>query len=124
MDRDSVAQIYCHPYDFDPGERYYVVPDAGALMSPLLWVGRRRMFRRMDAWLANPGAPLAERVTELLALGALPTVSQPESSAAFEPIGPAEAAPEASSAPAASPDSHASPTDPSEVRCPASPTQE
>lgn len=112
MDRDSVAQVYCHPYDFDPGERYYVVPDAGALMSPLLWVGRRRMFRRMDAWLANAGDPLAERVAALLAAGTLPVVSRPDSSAAFAPIGAHRELPPAS------------PLVSGEVISPASPTQE
>lgn len=126
MDRDSVAQIYCHPYDFDPGERYYVVEDAGPLMSPLLWIGRRRMFRRVDAWLKNAGPPLAERVDELRALGALPIVSRPESSAAFEPINPIDAGSAARPTTPAptSAESIASPDDPSELRFPASPTQE
>jgi len=41
------AVIYCHPYDFDRGEPFWWVADVGAL-SPLLWVGRRGLARKLE----------------------------------------------------------------------------
>ena len=40
--------IYCHPYDFDPDEPFWVVPEAGRLGSRLLWYNRRRTFAKVD----------------------------------------------------------------------------
>jgi polysaccharide deacetylase family protein (PEP-CTERM system associated) len=69
--RDQLLWTYCHPYDFDPDEPYWVVPEAGRLGSRLLWYNRRRTFDKIDALLRDGAAPpLAERVA---ALGSLPT---------------------------------------------------
>lgn len=58
----EVPWTYTHPYDFDPGEPYWPVPDAGR-MARLLWVGRRRMFAKVGRVLARgAGPPLGERV--------------------------------------------------------------
>lgn len=54
---------YCHPYDFDPGEVPWVVPDSGRLGSKLLWLNRKLMFRRMEQLFAlGVGAPLRDRI--------------------------------------------------------------
>ena len=64
--RDQLLWIYCHPYDFDPGEEFWVVPDAGRLGSRLLWYNRRRTFAKIEAMLhGRAGPPLAERLTEV-----------------------------------------------------------
>ncbi len=47
---------YCHPYDFDPGERFWWVPDAGR-MAPLLWIGRRTMFDKLEHLFASGAGP-------------------------------------------------------------------
>ena len=62
--RDQLLWIYCHPYDFDPDEAFWVVPDAGRLGSRLLWYNRRRTFAKIEAMLARPcrRPPLAERL--------------------------------------------------------------
>jgi len=55
---------YTHPYDFDPGEQKWKVPDAGRLY-PLLWVGRKGLFSKLDRLLARgaaAGPPLGERM--------------------------------------------------------------
>ncbi|MFN8037865.1 MAG: polysaccharide deacetylase family protein [Acidimicrobiales bacterium] len=63
-DLGPVPWTYCHPYDFDPGERFWWVPDAGR-MAPLLWVGRRRMETKIRRLLATgAGAPLRDRLDE------------------------------------------------------------
>jgi len=62
----TVKWIYLHPYDFDPGEKFYVVRDANPLASPLQWVNRRRVRARLvDLLGSSPGAPLGERIADL-----------------------------------------------------------
>jgi polysaccharide deacetylase family protein (PEP-CTERM system associated) len=64
--REQLLWIYCHPYDFDPGEEFWVVPDAGRLGSRLLWYNRRRTFAKIEAMLrGRAGRPLAERLDEV-----------------------------------------------------------
>jgi hypothetical protein len=64
--------IYCHPYDFDPDEPFWVVPEVGKLGSRLLWYNRRRTFAKVDALLrGRAGPPLRERIATL---GTLPTL--------------------------------------------------
>jgi peptidoglycan-N-acetylglucosamine deacetylase len=59
--------LYCHPYDFDPDEEFWVVPDAGRVGSRLLWLNRRREFAKLDKLLRDgAGPPLGERVERLL----------------------------------------------------------
>jgi hypothetical protein len=36
---------YCHPYDFDPDEKFVVIREATALVSFVLWLNRRNTFR-------------------------------------------------------------------------------
>jgi polysaccharide deacetylase family protein (PEP-CTERM system associated) len=61
--RDLALWVYCHPYDFDPGEPFWVVPEAGRLGSRLLWYNRRHMFTKIAATLRGRAAPpLGERV--------------------------------------------------------------
>jgi polysaccharide deacetylase family protein (PEP-CTERM system associated) len=61
-----VPFTYCHPYDADEGERYWVVPGTGPVLSPLLWYGRKRMLRRMGRLLdTGQGAPLRDRLGEV-----------------------------------------------------------
>lgn len=53
--------LYIHPYDVDPGEKFYVVRDANPLASPLQWWHRRQTFDRVEALVTGrAGAPLAE----------------------------------------------------------------
>jgi polysaccharide deacetylase family protein (PEP-CTERM system associated) len=79
----SLPWVYLHPYDTDPAERFWIVPDAGWL-SPLLWVGRRRVLDRVEELVRRgpePGPPLRDRVG---GLRAAPT---------FDPADPAPSAP-------------------------------
>lgn len=62
----TVPWIYLHPYDFDPGEKMYVIRDANPIFSPLQWVNRRRVRPRVAALFgAQPGRPLRDRVAEV-----------------------------------------------------------
>ncbi|MBI2705402.1 MAG: polysaccharide deacetylase family protein [Actinobacteria bacterium] len=61
----SVPWTYTHPYDFDPDEPKWAVPDAGRL-SPLLWAGRKRLFGKLERLLGDgnrAGPPLGERLS-------------------------------------------------------------
>lgn len=61
----AVPFIYAHPYDADPAEPFWWVPEAGRL-SPILWVGRSRTLGRLDELLAKGAGPsLAERAEGL-----------------------------------------------------------
>lgn len=54
---------YLHPYDLDPDEPRWVVPEVGPTGSRLLWWNRRRMTAKLtDLMRAPVGPPLAERV--------------------------------------------------------------
>jgi peptidoglycan-N-acetylglucosamine deacetylase len=39
---------YCHPYDFDPAEKFVVIREATALVSFVLWLNRRNTFRTVS----------------------------------------------------------------------------
>ena len=59
-----VPWTYLHPYDVDTDEPYWKVPDAG-WMSPLLWVGRKRVLGKLDQLVGTgAGRPLRERLDE------------------------------------------------------------
>lgn len=59
---DELLWLYCHPYDFDPGEPFRPRAELGRLGSRLMWVGRSRMHRRVrDVLASNAAPPLAER---------------------------------------------------------------
>lgn len=58
---DEVLWLYCHPYDFDPGEPFRPRAELGRY-SRLMYLGRTRMLRRVERVLAGrTGAPLATR---------------------------------------------------------------
>lgn len=64
--RGQLLWIYCHPYDFDPDEPFWVVPDAGPMGSRLLWYNRRRTFAKVERILrGRAGRPLGERLHEV-----------------------------------------------------------
>jgi peptidoglycan-N-acetylglucosamine deacetylase len=64
---DQTLWVYCHPYDFDPDEPFWVRPEAGRLGSRLLWHGRAGMLAKVRHILRDGAAPpLAERVPTLL----------------------------------------------------------
>jgi polysaccharide deacetylase family protein (PEP-CTERM system associated) len=66
--RKQLLWIYCHPYDFDPDEPFWIVPDAGRIGSRLLWYNRRRTFAKVERILhGRAGRPLGERLHEVAA---------------------------------------------------------
>lgn len=58
--------LYCHPYDFDPEEPFWVVPDAGPWGSRLLWLNRRKEFSKVRRLFdRDVGPPLLDRARRL-----------------------------------------------------------
>ena len=52
--------IYAHPYDFDPAEPRWVVPEVGRLGSRLLWLGRAGMAERVRRLAAGSRVTMAD----------------------------------------------------------------
>jgi polysaccharide deacetylase family protein (PEP-CTERM system associated) len=60
---DSAPWTYAHPYDIDPGERFWVVPEVSWWGSLLLWTNRGVMLRKMEHLVrGRVGEPLGERL--------------------------------------------------------------
>ena len=58
--------VYCHPYDFDPDEPFWVAPEVGRVGSRLLWYNRRRALAKVEALLrSGAAAPLGERLASI-----------------------------------------------------------
>ncbi len=58
--RHPAPWLYCHPYDFDPGEPRWTVEEAGRLGSLVLWRGRKRMAQRVRRIVAGSDVTLEE----------------------------------------------------------------
>ncbi len=69
------AWVYSHPYDFDPGEPRWTVPEAGRFGSWILWLGRRGMKRRVSRLVTGSRRTMAEYARSL---ADLPTGELPE----------------------------------------------
>jgi len=69
-DPATVLWSYCHPWEFDSEEPFYVFEDGGWLASRVGWMNRKGMMKRVEAVLSPiPGLPLGEIVA---GLGELP----------------------------------------------------
>ena len=78
----SLLWTYCHPYDFDADEPFFVMEPLGRLGSRLMWLNRRNMLGRIEELHeGRPCRPLRDRVAEL-DLGTLETVPIPAASRA------------------------------------------
>ncbi len=72
---DTLLWTYCHPWEFDPDERFYVYEDGGWLVSRIGWLNRKGMLARVERTLAGgAGAPLGVLAA---ALEDLPTFRPP-----------------------------------------------
>ena len=65
-DPHIVLWTYCHPWEFDPDEKFYVYEHGGWLVSRIGWLNRRGMLKRVEATLRpEAGRPLGEIVAQL-----------------------------------------------------------
>ena len=76
---DAAPWSYCHPYDLDPDEPFFVMPHASWLTSRVVHTRRGatlRCLERMIAAAGGPGPPLREVAAEA-GLRELPVVRSP-----------------------------------------------
>ncbi len=59
------AWLYAHPYDFDPDEPRWVVPEVGRLGSQVLWWGRSAMKTRVGQLVAGSRQTLADMASSM-----------------------------------------------------------
>jgi hypothetical protein len=52
-----VLWSYCHPWEFDPDEAFYVFDDGGWVASRVGWLNRKRMMARVERLLDLPRGP-------------------------------------------------------------------
>lgn len=67
LERTTVPNLYCHPYDFDAEEPPWDVPGVQPWGIRLLWMNRSRMFAKLDRLLRHGtlGPPLEERLDDV-----------------------------------------------------------
>ena len=66
---ETVLWTYCHPWEFDPDEKFYVYEHGGWLISRVGWLNRKHMLKRVEATLrTGVGRPLGELATTLVDL--------------------------------------------------------
>ena len=47
----EVLWTYCHPWEFDPDEKYYQLENVGRSTSRIAWIGRKGMENKMRDFL-------------------------------------------------------------------------
>ena len=62
---DPAPWCYAHPYDFDPDEPRWTIPEVGRLGSRLMWWGRAGMKHRMERLVAGSDRRMVDVVAEL-----------------------------------------------------------
>lgn len=63
---DTVLWTYCHPWEFDPDEKFYVYEHGGWLVSRIGWLNRRGMQKRIEATLRPVAGPRLGDVIDTL----------------------------------------------------------
>lgn len=61
----SVVWLYCHPYDFDPDEKRWTVPEVGRIGSRVLWWGRAGMFDKVRRLVQGSTGTMSATVDSL-----------------------------------------------------------
>ena len=50
---EEVLWTYCHPWEFDPDEKYYQLENVGRSTSRIAWIGRKGMENKMRDFLKD-----------------------------------------------------------------------
>ncbi|MYA75644.1 MAG: DUF3473 domain-containing protein [Acidimicrobiaceae bacterium] len=69
--------LYAHPYDFDPDEPRWLVPEVGRLGSRVMWWGRSAMKTRVGQIVAGSRQTLADMAASMAELDQLPVFRPP-----------------------------------------------
>ena len=72
---EAVLWTYCHPWEFDADEKFYVFDDGGWVASRVGWLNRRNMMKRVERVLDGPVGPsLGACAARLVADPTLPVI--------------------------------------------------
>ena len=63
--REPAPWCYAHPYDFDPDEPRWTIPEVGRLGSRIMWWGRAGMARRVERLVAGSDRRMVDVVAGL-----------------------------------------------------------
>jgi len=74
----EVLWTYCHPWEFDPEERYYQLENVGRLTSRIAWIGRKGMENKMRDFLKGASSQSLGDIASSIHLSELQIVD-PES---------------------------------------------
>ena len=69
-DPDTVLWSYCHPWEFDADEPFYVYEHGGWLVSRIGWLNRKGMMKRVEATLRPVAGPMLGEI--VASFGELP----------------------------------------------------
>jgi len=75
----EVLWTYCHPWEFDPNEKYYQLEDVGRVTSRIAWIGRKGMENKMRNFLGETSSQSLGDITSTIDQSQLQIVD-PESS--------------------------------------------
>ncbi|HEY8382639.1 MAG TPA: polysaccharide deacetylase family protein [Microvirga sp.] len=69
---------YCHPYDFDADEKFGLIAGASLPVSVLLWLNRRRTYKKIEAVMTEAAPPFAQVLGDLQRNAQVFCYSQPQ----------------------------------------------
>ena len=75
----EVLWTYCHPWEFDPEEKYYQLENVGRATSRIAWIGRKGMENKMRDFLKESSSQSLGDIASTIDLSQLQIVD-PESS--------------------------------------------
>ena len=75
----EVLWTYCHPWEFDPEEKYYQLENVGRATSRIAWIGRKGMENKMRDFLKETSSQSLGEIASTIDLSQLQIVD-PESS--------------------------------------------
>ena len=75
----EVLWTYCHPWEFDPEEKYYQLENVGRAPSRIAWIGRKGMENKMRDFLKETSSQSLGDIASTIDLSQLQIV-YPESS--------------------------------------------
>ena len=75
---EEALWTYCHPWEFDPEEKYYQLENVGRVTSRIAWIGRKGMENKMRDFLKEASSQTLGEIASKIDLSQLKIVN-PES---------------------------------------------
>ena len=71
----EVLWTYCHPWEFDPDEKYYQLENVGRSTSRIAWIGRKGMENKMRDFLKDASSQTLGDIASTMDSSQLETVN-------------------------------------------------